>query len=58
MADEVGEGGGVVAAAKAAGSATATRPQPNAAMLAATATPLIVMADSIAAPDIGSRPAW
>ena len=49
--------GWAVAAAKAAGSATATLPHPKAAIFAATATPLRVMADSMAAADTGRRPA-
>jgi hypothetical protein len=47
-----------VAAANAAESATATRPQRKAAVLAATATPFSSIAHSIAAADIGSAPRW
>ena len=48
---------GRTAASNAAGSATATRPQRNAAVLTATATPLSRIAHSMASALMGSAPA-
>ena len=50
--------GPAVAAANAAGSATATRPHRNAAVLTATATPFSSIAHSIASAETGSAPDW
>ena len=50
--------GPAVAAANASGSATATRPHRNAAVLAATATPFSSIAHSIASAETGSAPDW
>ena len=63
LAEVVPRGGGgaagpPVAAANATGSATAARPQRNAAVLTATATPLSSIAHSIAAAETGSAPDW
>ncbi len=54
----IGGAGPAVAAANASGSATATRPHRNAAVLTATATPFSSIAHSIASAETGSAPDW